>query len=304
MANVINLGGGAGGSSGGGHTILDNSGTSLTQRADLQFKGAYSEDNSTDEVTEVNVMRSMTKAQFDLLSESEKQGIINVTDVTGGGENEFQPVIYSETEREIGVWKDGKPLYEKTFDFGSDISISRNSWQSTSLTVTGVDLIVFCSGLGADGSYQSSLLAFNDNDTLKLQTPRNTDGAVRYLTIRYTKSTDTAGSGTWTPQGVPTVHYSNTEQVIGTWIDGSTLYECVFDFGSNVPVANNSWTSTSIDTTSVDMLISTLGINSDGTNITSLLADPTLSSHTRLGLKCFQSIGIRYIILRYTKTSA
>lgn len=70
--------GGGGGS--GGHTILDNSGTALTQRTNLQFKGAYSEDNSGDDTTEVNVVRSMTKAQYNQLSADEKVGIINITD--------------------------------------------------------------------------------------------------------------------------------------------------------------------------------------------------------------------------------
>lgn len=69
-----------GGGGSGGHTILDNSGTALTQRANLQFKGAYSEDNSGDDTTEVNVVRSMTKAQYNQLSAAEKVGIINVTD--------------------------------------------------------------------------------------------------------------------------------------------------------------------------------------------------------------------------------
>ena len=73
-----------GGSSSGGHTILDNEGDSLTQRPELQFKGAYSEDNSTDGITEVNVVRSMTRAAFDLLSADEKVGIINITDESTG----------------------------------------------------------------------------------------------------------------------------------------------------------------------------------------------------------------------------
>lgn len=46
-----------------------------------------------------------------------------------------------------------------------------------------------------------------------------------YDTLLYTKTTDTAGSGTWTPSGIPAVHYSTEEHVIGTWIDGRTLYE-------------------------------------------------------------------------------
>lgn len=303
MSNIINIGGGAGGSSGGGHTILDNSGTSLTQRSEMQFKGAYSEDNSTDQITEVNVMRSMTKAQFDLLSESEKQGLINVTDVTGGGENEFQPIIYSETEREIGVWTDGKPLYENTFDFGSDTTISRNSWTSTSITVTGVELIVFCSGLGSDGSYQSSLLAWNDSGTLKLQTPRNTDGSVRYVTIRYTKTTDTAGSGTWTPQGVPAVHYSTTEQVVGTWVDGSTLYEKTYT-GLSVDMRNaNTWYDTGLLSSGIDTFVAGEMIDSNNQSYPVNVA--FMSSNTKIGISCGMANRTGVILtIRYTKASS
>ena len=66
----------------GGHTIVADDGTDLTQRANLQFIGAYSEDNSVDDTTEVNVVRNMTKAQFDQLTADEKTGFINTTDET------------------------------------------------------------------------------------------------------------------------------------------------------------------------------------------------------------------------------
>lgn len=71
--------GNAGGGSG-GHTILDDSGTSLAQEDDLQFKGTYSEDDSTNGKTVVNITREMTQAQYDLLSANEKKGIIRITD--------------------------------------------------------------------------------------------------------------------------------------------------------------------------------------------------------------------------------
>lgn len=69
---------GAGG--GGGHTILNDNGTPLAQESNLQFRGAYSRDDSTNEKTVVEVVRSMTKAEFDQLTSAEKTGIINVTD--------------------------------------------------------------------------------------------------------------------------------------------------------------------------------------------------------------------------------
>lgn len=72
--------GGGGGGGGSGHTIVDDDGTSLPQRSKLQFIGAYSEDNQTDDTTEVNVVRSMTKAEFNQLSADEKVGLIEITD--------------------------------------------------------------------------------------------------------------------------------------------------------------------------------------------------------------------------------
>lgn len=50
-----------------------------------------------------------------------------------------------------------------------------------------------------------------------------------YVTIQYTKTTDLPGSGHYTTTGEKTHHYSTTEQVIGTWVDGSTIYEKSFE---------------------------------------------------------------------------
>ena len=66
------------------------------------------------------------------------------------------------------------------------------------------------------------------------------------VNIWYTKDSDTPGSGEWTPSGVPTHHYSTDEQVVGTWIDGSTVYEKTFDVVLNA----NSFT---IDTSALNI---------------------------------------------------
>ncbi len=216
--------GGGGGS--GGHTIVDDSGTSLTQRTNLQFNGAYSEDNATDDTTEIDVVREMTKAEFDQLTEAEKTGLINITDITGGNDDRFQPVLFSENEQEIGVWVDGKPLYQKSFIFTSSLTITDN-WTSTTYTIADIDNIadgiiwrVDCKGsIYIDTNVQGSTIY------ISTKSKNSTFGVGSVLTIRYTKTSDVAGSGTWTPQGVPALHYSEDEQVIGTWIDGSTLYE-------------------------------------------------------------------------------
>ena len=227
----------------GGHTIVDNSGTDLAQRTNLQFIGAYSEDNSTDDTTEVNIVRSMTYADFQQLSASEKKGLIQITDITGGNDDRFQPVIYSEDEREIGVWIDGKPLYEKTYH-QTNITISSNS----SLTIDdfSTKLPVQVYGILRDTtdnrmyfpswSYtvggQANIFYRKNSGNLELRSENDSWGNTweLFTVVRYTKDSDTAGSGTWTPQGVPAVHYSETEQIVGSWIDGSTLYERSFLF--------------------------------------------------------------------------
>lgn len=70
----------ASGSGSGGHVIEDTNGTALTQRADLQFVGVYTEDDSANDRTKVNVVRTMTKAQMDALSAAEKVGFIRTSD--------------------------------------------------------------------------------------------------------------------------------------------------------------------------------------------------------------------------------
>lgn len=224
-------------SSGSGHTILDNEGTALTQRTNLQFNGAYSEDNSTDDTTEVNVVREMTKAEFDLLSAEEKTGFINITDITGGNDDRFQPFIYSEDEREIGVWIDGKPLYEKTIDCGylannNDTDVAHNisnldtvadAYAIVNRKSTNPPVYMVLPYTNSSSQYN---IDFNINTTyVHLTTYSDRTNCYVYTVIRYTKTTDQAGSGQWTPQGVPAHHYSEDEQVVGTWIDGSTLYE-------------------------------------------------------------------------------
>lgn len=274
---IFNKDNGGGGS---GHTILDDEGTSLTQRDDLQFKGAYSEDDSTDEKTVVNVVREMTKAEFDELTEAEKTGLINITDITGGNDDRFQPVIYSEDEREIGVWTDGKPLYEKTIINSNPSYTQAGSIYecNTSVDFSGVDyfMIVNATALNANSTRpvnntRTDITAMGyvsvGKSTNVIYTAFNTDGYTKLVfTLRYTKTTDTAGSGQWTPQGVPAHHYSTDEQVVGTWIDGSTLYEKTVI--STSELSKNAMNQIALGITDIDVCVSVSGFASYGSNNT------------------------------------
>lgn len=70
----------AGGGGGGGHVILDDAGTSMNQETNLQFKGGYVTDDSTNGKTVVNVYRSMTRAEYNVLPLSQREGLIEITD--------------------------------------------------------------------------------------------------------------------------------------------------------------------------------------------------------------------------------
>ena len=62
----------------GGHKILNDSGTTLTQKDNLQFKGVYTQNNGDN--TEVDICRTMTKAQMEALSGEALKGFIQTSD--------------------------------------------------------------------------------------------------------------------------------------------------------------------------------------------------------------------------------
>jgi hypothetical protein len=187
---------GGGGGGGGGHTIVDDGGTSLTQRTKLQFKGAYTEDNSTGNTTEVNVVREMTRAEFDLLSDSEKVGMINITDEVGSGAYHE----YSTSEQAVGTWIDGSPVYEKTiYSAGGTIgnfSIPHN--------ISSIDRVLSYSGTVKDSNFSqygdiwvlprlaAPMLGIDSVTATDIKIVNPSDFSTRlvdwYITLRYTKS--------------------------------------------------------------------------------------------------------------------
>ena len=64
-----------------------------------------------------------TQAEYDALPIKYPNITYYITD-TNGNEDQFQPVIYSLEEREIGVWTDGKPLYQKTYIYTPSAPLS------------------------------------------------------------------------------------------------------------------------------------------------------------------------------------
>ena len=97
-------------------------------------------------------------------------------------------------------------------------------------------------------------------------------------------------------------NYSTTEQVIGTWIDGSTLYECTYDLGSDLTLQDSTWTDSGVVTpTNANRCIKAEGIQSNGTS-TCIMASVT---STNISVQSTKNSGdsIRYLTIQYTKTS-
>ena len=63
-----------------GHEIEDTNGTEMPQEENLQFVGVYTEDDATNDRTKVNIVRPMTKAQYEALTPAQKKGFIHTID--------------------------------------------------------------------------------------------------------------------------------------------------------------------------------------------------------------------------------
>ena len=174
--------------------------------------------------------------------------IINGEEYASSPKDGFPPIIYSDEEREIGVWRDGKPLYQKSFY----ISSLTSGYGSLDLTSLNIDTIGYMDGrltnrdgeqvpvpnAHTNGFSDQSFVRYNSDKSLGVYLGSGIYPATNIvITIKYTKTTDTPGSGKYTTYGGLTHHYSTSEQVVGTWIDGKPIYEKVIETDQ---VINNS----------------------------------------------------------------
>ena len=268
--------------------------------------------------------RELTWAEYQALTEAEKNNgtMYFCNDVNGDG-SEFQPVIYSEEEREIGVWTDGKPLYQKTVTLEQTMAsqeyytlISDSTFTLIGYNSDGTRFIrnngqVWSPSFGYDGG--TVFIYQETNGDIKFS--YNVSGVViikAEITLLYTKTTDQAGSGTWTPQGVPAHHYSTDERVVGTWVDGSTLYEKTLHTTTAVNLNTQTWTQIPWENepSNINRLISAeligvvpntyMGIRF-GLDSGHIKAAASVGGTFPTGIG--QTDGNEYVTIRYTKTT-
>ena len=183
-----------------------------------------------------------------------------VNGLTQGTNGIFTPIIYSDTERVVGVWRDNKPLYQKTIDCG--LVPNDTNWHDVPHGISNLEHSVSVDAIAfnIDGMHDeeipvpstrpqtnTSIVAFRNGSNIRFMNTWQQANATRlYVTIRYTKTTDVAGSGDYNTYGVPTVHYSTNEQVVGTWIDGKPLYERTAVVQQATTAVATLWTDTSV----------------------------------------------------------
>ena len=108
---------------------------------------------------------------------------------------------YSETEKVIGKWIDGKPLYQKTISFGG---LPNATTKSVAHNISNLKKIVNFNGYATDNSnfipipyiYQSSgnmvgIQIYANATNVVIRTMLNDSGFTEcYITLKYTKTTD------------------------------------------------------------------------------------------------------------------
>lgn len=178
--------------------------------------------------------------------------------------------IYSTEEKMIGRWVNGKPIYQRTIEYtvteakatGSAKNYIISQMQNNNLrpiedsidSIIDTDLVI----VEADGNsfvdqydyyvgnYINNALSEDVNNLhLSVSLPSGSSIAINskfYVTVKYTKRKDSSSDYNI---GSP-YDYSLDEKIIGSWIDGSPLYQKVISY--NIPTGNYTTTVGKIDT--------------------------------------------------------
>lgn len=151
---------------------------------------------------------------------------------------------YSTDEQVVGIWTDGKPLYQKTIYPTSQVTLSNTALTQISWNdePTNIDTLVsaeFTEGNTVPNSYSQVRFAWQNSHICGASEVTNpfpvaTNITCR-VTFRYTKTTDSAGSGGYQAYGFSPIIYSEEEREVGVWTDNKPLYAKTVTTGGSVP---------------------------------------------------------------------
>lgn len=126
---------------------------------------------------------------------------------------------YSTDEKVVGVWADGKPLYQKTYSLTSQVTLVQDTWTTivTDSNLSNIDTLTKSFGSRATEKRIDVSTSVRINGS-KLEGYAPVPYVqIKYFTIQYTKTTDTAGSATTTP-GAYDINFPNT------WLENKEIY--------------------------------------------------------------------------------
>lgn len=156
--------------------------------------------------------------------------------------------IYDTTEKVIGCWTDGRPLYQKVITLTTPQCSTDGTFVDTYTSIGATtNEIVSCHVLGSEsgitiyvsnyGKTQSLLssnkmlgvlhVTFTNTSSSNKNTIRLSNSSTAFNSytfkaiVQYTKTTDSANSYNYANEN----DYSTSEKIVGTWIDGSDLYQ-------------------------------------------------------------------------------
>lgn len=276
-------------------------------------------------------LSDLSDVQFSNLSDHQPLRYNTTNQKWVNGADNYPPLIYSDDEREVGVWRDGKPLYQKSYNLSS--IITDGNWNSVAHNISNLEKVVNISGVAvwefSTNSFVYLTVPFrNENNTNYNIGVRIVSDNIQYIassnyssninniliTLQYTKTTDVAGSGIWTTDGTPTHHYSTSEKVIGTWIDGKPIYEIVLQADTKT----NAYANIDVSSLNIDIPLNadvfgrctlngtdfSLGSyfqdNNDGINCYLQSNKNTLVVRSKNSYPRGENM---YVVLRYTKTT-
>lgn len=119
-------------------------------------------------------------------------------------------------------------------------------------------------------------------------------------------SVDGNSTDLYAPTPASPVHtYSTTEQIVGKWIDGtSDVYEITINLTTPITIHYNAWTSTTIDSSDMDIIINCRGISESGVPSADVIAstdnDYIECQTARNGSDISD---VKYFIITYVKLS-
>lgn len=235
--------------------------------------------------------------------------------------------IYSTTEKVVGCWIDGKPLYQKTIAgaFPSTINTAKEYSIGASVDIcSGFEVFIvlnneICiplpnytndwSGIGKIQIRNNRFSSTGSKNAIVATTSASGWlGADFLCTVRYTKTTDAANSFKYADEN----DYSTTEHIVGSWIDGKPLYQKSFATGA-ITGGSDKTISTGITNGAnariVDGYIETgagydVPINiQQGTTTTNIFSRVHKSANSIIITSSISSTNGGYVTIQYTKTT-